>query len=133
MSEGQGAAIVGFAVAGITYLFVESVVTFMLLGVAFGAFAVIVMAASIIIYVAKHPIRTARGWTLFLGGSATLMVLPFMFMFFAVMHRHTQVTNMSAMEDVGSLFAFAWLAVTVFYVVPTLYQHFEQQDQNAVP
>lgn len=127
MSDGHGALIAGFAAAGITYLVVESVVTFLLLGIAFGALAVVVMAASIIIYVVRHPIRTARGWTLFLGGSATLLVLPFMFMFFAVMHRHTEVSNMTGLEDISSLFAFAWLAGTVFYVVPALYQHTEQQ------
>lgn len=127
MSEGHGAAVAGFAIAGITYLVVESVVTFMLLGIAFGAFAVIVTAASIVVYVARHPIRTARGWTLFLGGSATLLVLPFMFMFFAVMHRHTEVSNMTGLEDIGSLLAFGWLAGTALYVVPALYQHIEQQ------
>lgn len=81
MSEGHGAAIAGFAVAGITYLFVESVVTFLLLGIAFGAFAVIVTAASIVLYV-----------------------------------------------DIGSLFAFAWLAGTVLYLVPALYQRIEQES-----
>jgi hypothetical protein len=75
--DGHGAAIAGFAVVGITYLLVESIVTFLLLGVAFGAVAVIAVIGSIACYVYKHSIRTARGWTLFLGGTGTLLVLPF--------------------------------------------------------
>ncbi|MCQ4079679.1 hypothetical protein NGB36_03460 [Streptomyces sp. RB6PN25] len=132
MSEGHSAAIVGFAAMGVTYLVVESIVTFLVLGLAFGALAVIVMAVSIIGYIAKHPIRTARGWTLFLGGSGTALVLPFLFMFFAVMRRHTEVssTNMSGAQDIGSLVAFGWLLATIFWAVPTLYEHFEQQDRG---
>lgn len=60
--------------------------TFLLLGLAFGALAVIVMAVSVIGHVAKRPNRKARGWALFPGGSGTALVLPFLFMFFAVMH-----------------------------------------------
>lgn len=133
MSDGTGAAVVGFAAIGVTYLVVESIVTFLLLGVAFGAMAVIVMAVSIIGYVAKHPIRTARGWTLFLGGSGTALVLPFLVMFFAVMHQHTEVSSgsMSGTQDIGSLVCFAWLAATVFWAVPRLYQYFEQDARRA--
>lgn len=130
MSDGHGGAIVGFAAMGVTYLLVESIVTFLLLGFAFGALAVIVMAVSIIVYVVKHPIRTARGWTLFLGGSGTALVLPFMFMFFAVMHQHTEVSSMSGAQNIGSLVAFGWLAATVFWAVPVLYRHFEQQGRQ---
>lgn len=133
MSDGDGATIVGFAAIGLAYLVVESIVTFLLLGLAFGALAVIVMAVSIIGYVVKHPIRTGRGWTLFLGGSGTALVLPFLFMFFAVMHQHTEVssTSMSGAQDIGSLLAFGWLAATIFWAVPFLYRHFEQQGRRS--
>ncbi len=131
MSDGHGTAVVGFAAIGITYLVVESIVTFLVLGFVFGALAVFVMAVSIIVYVVKHPIHTTRGWTLFLGGSGTALVLPFLFMYFAVMHQHTQVSNMSVAQNIGSLFAFGWLVATVFLAVPLLYRHFEQQGQQS--
>lgn len=125
--DGHGAAIVGFAAIGITYLLVESIATFLLLGIAFGAVAVIAVIGSIIFYISKHPIRTASGWTLFLGGSATLLVLPFIFMYFIVMHGHTEIHGASAIQSIGSLFAFVCLAGILFKAVPALYQHFEQR------
>ena len=97
----------------------------------FGAVAVIVIAVSIIGYVINHPIRTARGWTLFLGGSGTVLMLPFLFMFFVVMHRHTAVssTNMSGAAEIGSIFSFGWLVVTIFWAVPMLYGYFERSGR----
>lgn len=126
MSDGHGGAIVGFAAMGITYLVVESIVSFFVLGLALGTLAVIVIAVSIIGYVIKHPIRTASGWTLFLGGSGTLLLLPFLFMFFIVLHRHTETTNMSGATDIGSLFSFGWLVATIIWIVPKLYDYFER-------
>jgi hypothetical protein len=125
--DGPGAAIVGFAAIGITYLLVESIVTFLLLGIAFGVVAVITVMGSIVYYVYRHPIRTARGWTFFLCGSATLLLLPFIFMYFVVMHGHTEIHGASAAQSVGSLFAFACLVGILVKAIPALYQHFEQQ------
>lgn len=126
--NGAGMAVTTAAVMGVTYLLVEAIVSFLVLGLAFGAVAVVVLFATIIGYIIRHPIHRASGWLAFTIGGGLAVVAPFFVMYLAVMHGHTSVQSdhMSGAADFGSLFCFAWLCATVFWAVPGLYDKIEK-------
>ena len=83
MERGEG-AVVTVVGMGVVYLIAVALVETLLLGVV-GAIILAGVIIALIIYVLRNPIRTIKGWVIFLCGAITLISLPYVFVYVVVM------------------------------------------------